>query len=207
VLPALVGLVRLRGLDSGFRILVALFSVDVINIGLQILLAFRGINNLWLSHFYGLIEFVLIASVLSSWSGLKWRSNLRLIIVLFVVFWIFAQFFLEPMNESAYFTSLVSKVLYTGFSIILLHKMSGDASISILRDPRFWFLSGLLVFATGGIMFSALRGVIDKLPLEGLLMAYSIHWGISILTSLIFTIGFLCKPQVQNSGGQLELAR
>ena len=56
-------------------------------------------------------------------------------------------------------------------------------------------------------MFSFLRSVIDILPLDGLMVAYSIHWAITIVTNALYAIGFLCKPQVQNSGGQLELAR
>ncbi len=206
-LPMLAGLVRVRALDREFRVLFTLFFINAINVGLQFYMAARAINNLWLDHFYVLSEFVLMTWVLSCWSSLPWRKALRTMIVVFVVFWLFAQFFLEPLDGSANFTSPVSNVLFTVFSIGLLHKISGDTSRSVLHDPRFWILAGLLILSSGGLMFTALRSMVDKLSLEGLLVIYNVHWGTAIVSSLLYTWGFLCKPLARNSGGQLELAQ
>lgn len=207
LLPVGAGLLRIRSLDGRMKILLVMFAIGAINVSLEFILAFQGIRNLFLAHFYLLIEFLFFIWVCSLWVEKPERNVLRVLFILFIVFWIVSHLFFESFDSPAYYTSFLSKVLYSGICIMLLHKFSAASERTILLDPRFWILAGLLLFATGGIMFSFLRSIIDTLPLDGLLLAYSIHWIISIVTNLMYAIGFLCKPQLQSSGGQLELAR
>jgi hypothetical protein len=205
--PVVVGGLRFPVLNREFRILFFVFCLEAANASLQLILASRGINNLFLIHSYLLIEFVLFLLVFSRWIEGIWQKILRQILVFFLLFWVLSHVFFEPFDQPAYYSSILSKVFYTGISIVMLHRISSVSDRSIIHDGRFWMFSGLLVFASGGLMFSFLRSFIDELPVDGLMAAYSIHWAISILTNLLYAIGFLCKPLVQNSGGQLELAR
>ncbi|HLA69627.1 MAG TPA: hypothetical protein VJN65_07985 [Bacteroidota bacterium] len=205
--PVVTGGIRFRGLDREFRMLLLVFFLEVLSALFQIVLAFQGINNLFLGHFYVFVEFILFLIVFSRWSVGIWKTVIIQILVFFVLFWILSHVFFERLDQPAYYSSILSKVFYTGISIVMLHRISSASDRSILFEPRFWIFSGLLVFSSGGLMFSFLRSVIDKLPPDGLTVAYSIHWAISIVTNTLYAVGFLCKPQVQNSGGRLELAR
>lgn len=203
--PFLAALFRIRYFDRESRLLFIMFSVDLCNTLIQFLLANAGIRNLFLSHFYIPFEFLFFLWIFSRWFGGASKPVLRSISVLFLLFWAASHVSLEKFTEQAFYTSLLSKILGAAVSIVFLHRISADSGQSILKDQRFWFLSGLLIFASGGILFSSLRTVIDKLPPDGLLVAYSAHWVILIVTNVFYAIGFLCKPL--NSGGQLELAR
>ena len=206
-LPLVAGGIRFRELNREFRILLLVFCLEVVNASLQLVFALQGINNHFLAHFYIVVEFILFLIVFSRWSVGIWKSILLQILIFFVLFWILSHILFERLDQPAYYSSILSKVFYTGISIVFLHRISSTSDRSILFEPRFWIFSGLLVFSSGGLMFSFLRSVIDILPLDGLMVAYSIHWAITIVTNALYAIGFLCKPQVQNSGGQLELAR
>jgi len=205
ILPFLAALFRIQYLDAEQRLLLLMFAVGVLNMALQIIIPYLGYYNLFLAHFYLPFEFLFFLWIFSRWFGTSPQFVLRLISVLFVLFWIVSHLTLERFVEPAQYTSLVSKILALGVTIFFLHRISADSKESILEDSRFWFLSGLLVYSSGGILFSALRNVIDKLPPEGIDFAFSAHWIISIVSNALYVIGFLCKPR--NSGGQLELAR
>lgn len=205
--PVFAALFKIRSLDREMRLLLVMFSIGAVNVVLQFVVAFSGFHNLFLAHFFLLIEFLFFLWVFSCWFDRRLHIIFRTVFALFIVFWILSHVSLEKFDEPAYYTSLLSKILYTAISIVLLHRISADSTKSILQDSRFWFLSGVLIYASGGILFASLRSAIDKLPLDGLLVAYSVHWIITIVTNLLYAIGFLCKPQVQNSGGQLELVQ
>ena len=205
IAPFFAALFRIRHLDAELRLFLLMFGVAFLNMALQFILAELSIRNLFLGHFYMPFEFLFFLWVFSRWFGTSSQFVLRLISVLFVLFWIVSHLTLERFVEPPQYTSLVSKILALGVTVFFLHRISADSKESILKDSRFWFLSGLLIYSSGGILFASLRSVIDKLPPEGIDFAFSAHWIISIVSNALYIIGFLCKPR--NSGGQLELAR
>lgn len=208
IVPALIGLLRIKTLMPGLKLVLALFLVNVFSIGLQLALNLRGQNNLWISHIYGFIELVTLIFVFSTWiSRVDMRRFMRGAIVVYAALWVASMIFLERFDQSPFYAALMARILFTGTSIYTLHSLSNESKVIIYRDPRFWIAAGMLIASTGSLMFYALRSVIEKLPREGLEVAYSIHWIIIILANMFYTTGFLCKAQPQNSGGQLELAQ
>src|SRR3972149_3428926 len=99
--PVVTGGIRFRGLNREFRILLIVFFLEVLSALLQIVLAFQGINNLFLGHFY--------------------------LLVFFVLFWILSHVFFERLDQPAYYSSILSKVFYTGISIVFLHRISSTS--------------------------------------------------------------------------------
>lgn len=208
IVPALAGLLRIKTIMPGLRLVLVLFLVNVSCIGLQLFLSLRGQNNLWISHIYGFIELVALTFVFSTWiSRVDVRSFMRGAIVVYAVFWVASKIFLESFDQSPFYTALIARILLTGTSVYTLHSLSNESKVIVYRDPRFWIAAGMLIASTGSLMFYALRTVIEKLPREGLEVAYSIHWIIIILANIFYATAFLWKARPLNSGGQLELAQ
>ncbi len=198
----------MRSLIPGLRIILALFLVNGVVIVLQFSLTLRGENAVWISHFYGFIEFVTMTFVFSLWASKpQVRRILYGVILAYIVFWVAAKVFLEIISQTPFYSALTARVLLTAISIYTLHSLSNELRIVLYKDPRFWVAAGLLIASSGGLLFYALRTVIDQLPREGLLVAYSAHWSIITIANCLYTVAFLCKPQARNSGGQLELAQ
>lgn len=203
-LPVIAALYRNRSLTAELRLLLIMFSIGALNSTVEFILAFMGFHNLFLAHIFLLIEFFFFVRVFSLWFGQSSRVVLNAVLVLFLLFWVISHLTVETFTESAHYTSLVSKILLFGIALVFLHRISSDAEQSILSDSRFWILAGVLIYASGGLLFASLRPVIDRLPLDGLTAAYSVHWLIDTITNAVYTVAFLCRPR--SSGGQLELA-
>ncbi len=206
--PCTSGLLRWRSLSSDLRILAVLFTVNFVAMIVQIALSRKGVNNLWISHFYSLIEFLCLTWVFAEWQVTGWKRKLLHHSVLgYIIFWVLSKLFLEDLTRQPYYTVFLSKIFFTAWSIQLLHLISGETKAQLFSLPRFWIVSANLISSSGSLMFYSLRTTIDKLPLEGLVIAYGIHWIIMILSNAVFAAGFLCKARPRNSGGQLELAQ
>jgi hypothetical protein len=205
--PVAAGAVRLRLLDRALKTLLSLQFIYLIVTALQLYLALHNIRNLWLSHFFILIEYSFLIAVFSFWEKNKWAVKaLFFSVVLFALFWILANFLFEPFAEPAIYTNSLARTIYCFVGLYTLRNITKDSTTLILRDPRFWIISSLLISSTGDLMFYSLRSVIVRLSPRDIFIAWSIHWILNIITNLLYSIGYFWKP-LTNSGGPSALAQ
>ncbi len=206
-LPVAVGATRIRLLDRAMKTFLLLQTIYAIVIALQFYLALHHLTNLWISHVYAVIEYPFLMAVFSLWQKNRIVEKAMLIsIAFFVAFWVVASIYLEPFTAPATYTYPVSRMIYCAVGLYTLRKISLESTSPILKDPRFWIISSLLISSTGDLMFYALRDVISGLSQQELLTAFGIHWILIIVTNLFYSEGYICTSP-KNSGGLSALAQ
>jgi len=206
--PFILSLAFLDRFQRGTRPLIVLFGAYSAVLVTQRILGSQGINNLWTSHLYNVLEVVLVLHVFSMWLASKRTQRVyRATMLLYMTLWLSAKIFWEAFDVPGLTTPVISRVVLLASSLHVLFAITAtDSERPLMAEPRFWYAGGFLVSAAGSLMFYALRTVMDAFPLDDVYRVLSINWTIITLSNLMFVVGILCKPRVRNSGGQLELA-
>jgi len=206
--PFLIGMGRTRVLPDEFRWLVGLFGFHALITLVQFILAFRGVNNLWSSQIYNVIEVLIFLWVLSQWTpSPTMRRVLQGSGIFYVIFWVVLKILVERFDMYSTYSSPISRIILVAAVTYVLFAIASRSERPVTRDPRFWIGSALLIACTGSLTFYGLRSFIADLPMETVLQAFSIHWGVVVVSNCFFSVGLLCKPLSLSSGGQLELAQ
>ncbi|MBS4029206.1 MAG: hypothetical protein KGZ58_11315 [Ignavibacteriales bacterium] len=193
---ALVAVLRYNTLQKDMRILSVFFVLGVANQAAQLYLSFQGIQNLYLFHFYTLAEYILLMSVLSLWQKNEiLKTILQYSIPIYTIVWLSAKMSLENPTLFDNFTSSLSSLIFIAVSAYTLLGVVDEAGEnSVFRDPRFWILSAMLLYYSGGLVFFAMSNAILFYAKPEIIFAWSLHWGIGIMANLLYTSGYLCKP-------------
>ena len=206
VFPVAAGAAKFRSLDKSLKSLLTLQIIYSSICLIQLFQALNDINNLWTSHVYIIIEYSFLLWIISSWQRSPKVKNILLAsIAVFALFWICASMFLEHFDEPASYTNSLSRLVYCAVALYTLRHLALESAISLLKEPRFWIVSALLVSSSGDLMFYSLRGVMAGLSMEDLKLAFSIHWILAIISNLLYSQGYLCRSP-RNSGGLLPSA-
>jgi hypothetical protein len=208
ILPSLVALSLYRRLPADLRPLFVLFGIHAAIMVAQFVLAHQRINNLWTSHWYYLIEVVMLLWLYSLWSrSQKALFIFRLLSVCYAVFWVAAKIFFEEFTATALYTPTVSRVILIGATLYVLGVLASTSEGPLYIEAKFWFAAGFLVLLAGSMMFYAFRTLFLDYSPDSVNLFWSIHWSVTIFSNLLHIIGFLCILRLPNIGGQSELAQ
>jgi hypothetical protein len=191
---AIVGGFRYRNLPHPLKFLEWLIILSILEFGLQWTLASFNIRNLWVSHFFTLIEITFVVLIYSSWIELRQnRSILSICFSAFVVLWIVSKFTFEPLSHVDGWTDPISKILQIIFSIFILIDIVKESEVDWTSDSRFWIVAGIIIYAAGSIFMSALFNKMLEISRENLLKVWHMNWILMSISNLLFARGFLCK--------------
>lgn len=191
---AIVGGFRYRNLPRPLRILEWLIIISTVEVVGQLILAALYIHNLWMSHFYTLIELVFVALLYSSW--MKQRRNRLLVLIclsMFIVFWIVSKFTFEPFSIRDGWTATISMILQIIFSTFILVDVVKENDIIWTDDPRLWIAAGIIIFAAGSLFWFAFFNKMLQISPKLFRQVYNLNWILSIISNLLYARGFLCK--------------
>jgi hypothetical protein len=194
IVTALVGGLRYRTLPRPLRILEWLIIFAILEVGVQWALSYFGIHNLWTSHFFTLIEMVLVVLMYSSW--MKNRRNrmiLSLCLFVFIIFWIVSKFTFEPLSLVDGWTAAISKILQITFSTFLLVDVVKESDMNWTDDSRLWIIAGIIIYSAGSIFIFALFNKMLQISPDRLKIIWFLNWTLIIISNLLYTRGFLCK--------------
>jgi hypothetical protein len=190
----LLGGFRYRSLPHPLRILEWFLVVTLGVVVMEFMLALFHVHNLWLSHFYTLIELMFIVLLYSLWIKQKrTRSVLLVSFLVFVVFWIVSKFTFEPFSINDGWMGTFSKVLQITFSALLLVEIVKENEIAWMNDMRLWVVTGIVVYASGTFFLFALFNRMLQISPDRLRLIWSLNWILMIISNLLFARGFLCK--------------
>jgi hypothetical protein len=196
-IPIIAGIYRLGSVDRAMKILIVYLifalSIDIITMwfitNYQIHLRFM--------HFYYLVEYIFIMSIIFSWQDSpKIKRLFQVLLLLYVLFWLCAKFTFEPLNGLYSFTASASQVLLALGAGYTLFVVIGNRVQPLMNHQRFWILLSFVIYYAGTLVIIALRGILVHHSKEVLFIASSLDWSLKILFNILFTIGFLC-PQTQ----------
>jgi len=191
---AIVGGFRYRNLPRPLRILEWLIIISTVVVVGQLTLAFIKIHNLWMSHFYTLIEIVFVVFMYSSWMKKPQnRFMLSLCLLAFVLFWIVSKFTFESFAYRDGWTATISMILQIIISTFILVDVVRENDIIWTDDPRFWIATGIILYAAGSLFWFAFFNKMLQISPERFKQVYNLNWILSILSNLLYARGFLCK--------------
>ncbi len=200
--PFILGLSLFRKLNTALRLLLLLFGIallfEAFGYYLYFFTTFR--SNVLIFHFYTLIECSLFIFVFSFWQNdSKLKRVLRITIPGFAFLWIGSKLFFENFDQHDNYTNSLECVLLVGVSFRTLYVVNQDRLKDILREPRFWISSAVLIYFSANLLPFALGSII-------------VNWGfphalVNIISNLLYAGGFLCLHPRLNYGGLLSPAR
>lgn len=141
-------------------------------------------NNMIELHIYTLLEYAFLMTILSYWQKTSaMKLYLRFSILLFALIWITAKIFLEEPTRFDSFTSSLESAVLAGASAFTLLGFLRENLESLYKQPRFWVVVAILIYFSGNLVAFALRPVI---------IVWSIHSMLNIISNLCYAGGFLC---------------
>lgn len=162
----------------GYFILIGL--VDI----LALYLAFHRLVNIWLFHLFTPLEYGFLVFVFSCWQRRRVvRLLLRLSIPLFAAVCLVNKLYLEDLGRFDNFTTTLEAAALIMISVYTLFDLYRENSSPILKNPRFWVATAVLIYFSGNFPIFAFANV---------LTVWSIHHILNITSNMLFTGGFLC---------------
>ncbi len=191
---ALVAVLRFDTLQKDLKILSVFFIITVASQATQLYLALHHTNNMFMFHYYTLLEYFAIMMVISMWQRTSIMQQVfRWSIVLYTIVWLFAETKFESPEAFDNFTSSFSSLLFLAASSYTLFTVIDDNKGSLFRNPKFWILSAILMYYAGSLVFFALSNAILFYTRPEIVFAWSLHWGIGILANVFYASGYLCR--------------
>ncbi len=183
-LPLAAGIYGFRRFNSELKILVAFFALVVLVEAYCLYQAYNFGNTMWIFRFYTPVEYSFLVLVFSFWQKRAFlRKMLLYSIPLFVLICLGSESFLETSNNFNNFTASLESVLLVAISAFTLLGINQEDKGNILRDPRLWVGTAVLVYFAGNVMVFALSKE---------LTFWWTHNILNILANLLFSGGFLC---------------
>lgn len=214
IIALIVGSVSYRKLNRPLKLL---YYLIVVMVAVESYAFYRGqiLNrpNHWMYHIYMIIEFTLLMNVFKRWQidrfVIKFIKNITWMFVLLclVNYFFFSDYFVFFSGGRLCFNFnvlynfwpiRVACVFYTALSAYTLFQLLRDDKGNIIQLSAFWASSGLLIFASGSIVFFvgiALHEELNIINPRYLVAAFSI---MNIVSQLLYAVSFW----IQNRYGQ-----
>lgn len=194
VIPIFTGIFRLMSIKRGMRILLVLLCIGFAT-DFFLMWPYRGHQLVpWFVQAYIFLEYLLVMSIIYYWQeSKKMRELFKIIIGLYIIFWIYAKFTFEPLMGPDSVTASISRVILVLSAGYTLFVVIGDRLQPLLSHQRFWVLLSFVIYYTGTLMPFALQGILSNYSSGDLMLAWSINWILMIVSNILFTKGYLCS--------------
>jgi len=179
--------------------LVTSFVFEII-VSLLILLSISH-NTLWISHVFIPIEYLFFAIIFSMWQKNIFLKKAYLwSILLIAAFTIVNTFFIQSITQASTYGVSLHKLLLVSMSAFALLDLNKEGIYPLTREYRFWVATGVLFYNLTTLMLFSLTNLILSYGEQFSIPLLAMNITLNVITYLIFTKGFLCRPQGQKSG-------
>jgi len=198
ILPLLVGSFKMKGFtyQHDQRLL---FLFGIVCLFFEVLSYFTYMigNNLYLLHFYTIIEFSMIASIFST-TILSKRTTIYLIVG-FVSFALLNGFFIEGLNHYNANVRAIECITLIFLSLLFFYQtLNNNKARRLEHLPMFWISVAVLLYFSGNFLVF----LISEYALVSERMSFTI-WGIhaliNIIKNILFAIALWVQPTKLNS--------
>ena len=171
--------------SKDYKLLVIYISVGLVVTFLSCLLAWNCKSNLFLFHAFTLFENIILSSIFVFWiQNLKAKRIIKFCIIGFATFWLFAKIFIENVQRFDNFTLSLNSAILIIISGYAISKILFESRSVLFYNPKFWILSGVLIYYSGCLILFALSNVIYY---------WSLHNVLNIVYKILITTGFILK--------------
>jgi hypothetical protein len=188
--PVVAGLASCRRARLDTRLLLFLFILILLIDFYYLYCAWRQTGANWIHHFYAPVEYAILAIVISTWQARRYEKKIILYsVALFTLLCAWDIINVKDWTSSSDFTASVACALFVGMTSYTLIEIERRQAGSLLRDYRFWFLIGLLLYSSGNLAYFAFfRRFVSYYLWAG-------HNLLNIVANFCYTAGFVCQAR------------
>jgi hypothetical protein len=198
-LPVIAALYNYSNLDKTLKIVAAFLLISVLfDSGFEIASYYHVTNNFPAIHLFIVISLVFFAAIYYNafFNPLLKKATL-ILSILAVIILILNMVFNEGVWEYPSMSNTVLSVLLIFFSLVYFYQLlTRQEFIHIENQGLFWINAGVLFYFSVNIfLFMLFRRIINSHQED----YYMIHNVTNIIANVLFTVGLLCKPQLQKT--------
>ena len=176
-----------------------LFSIVVD--GVKDVMVYHNIHTLWIDQCFSVLELFLFVVLFHHWRTSNRNGVLIWIsFLLYLIFWIIGKFSFEPLTGPDTFSCSISQIIQIGFGMWLMLALLKDNLTSWEKNPMFWVISGIILYATASFFLFGLFGAMFTVPRQIMRLVYLANMFFIILQYIFFLRAFLCKPVLGTAG-------
>lgn len=195
LLPILIGILKYKILPQSLKLILGYLIFTAIVNAISIILArVFHVNNMPVTHFYTLVEFVIIVFWYRNVLEVSKKSSpFNLLIILFSLLCFINVFFFQSIFSYNSYTRSLEAIICIFFGLnyfakIALEENKKNKSVLAINCGIFLYFSGAFIL----FIFSNL--LISNLAKSDFLVVWNIHATLVLLMYTLFSIGFiLCK--------------
>ncbi len=192
LLALLVGTYYLKSIKHKFLYLYIFVLLGVLTDVWNILSIKLGTqNNLWVSHIYFPLEFILLALFYRPYlAPVIKRKWITLIIVVFMLYAIFNAVFIQSIKEYSNLRMFTSIVLVV-FSLMYFYRLMNELRTTKLSaEPMVWINTSVLISYSAIFFYNILFNLLLEYSREATLFIASINGYVVALFYLVIAIAF-----------------
>jgi len=161
VFPFIVGILHYARLNRQQKYMMWLsFCTFIVGVWSVILWLYKQ-NNLFIGHFYTVIQFILIVKIYQSNFQGKAKRGLSILIYLFIILAVYNTLYLQPLAvHNSNITTLRSVCLLLLILAFFFKAITAPKVYRLEKIPLFWFSSGALIYFFCSIFIFAISNSI-----------------------------------------------
>ncbi len=197
LVPVVVGLARYRFLDVLKRWILALMLCSFTASILQFVLAMQSIPNLFISHFYVMVEFVLLAYI--------YKPTLKpyipnvvfgVINIGFICFSLLNAFYIQGLKANNSYQRTLEAVIVIVWIMMYFYKTMKELKVQrIEREPLFLFSGGAFIFFAGTIFIYIFSNYLLQYSVKLAVATWAAHAFFLILFYFSVAIALWINPK------------
>jgi hypothetical protein len=196
LIPTIIGIARFSVLNRAMRTLAVLSVLACLDLVAESLAALWMRNNLFISHFYVVLELVMLCAVFY-WS-VPLKSTKNALLMSGAAFVVFAAadliLFFDP-KEINTVLQMADRIILIVMSTITLQAIIKDEGSSLAKRPVFWVAISVILYSAGTLMAVGLGNQLMALGRSYFDIAWNINWTLIIIANILYAKGMLCKSQ------------
>lgn len=174
-----------------FNMVYKLISILLVCAGIISFIAYilykKKINNMMISHFYTIVEYLLWSLIyIRLFDNSLVKKGIISSIIIVVTFTILNMIFWQSLDMYNSYSKTVESAFLLCFSIGWFYKVFVDQSIHRLEThPFFWINAAVLIYFSGAFLLFVTNNFLMEIPLIEFLEAWALH-GIFIMIHYLF---------------------
>lgn len=190
-LSFIVGLLCIKSINRYLVPIFLIVSVSFVTEIINVVLVRSNINNLFIFHFYTVIEFILISFFYLLFFKKYLNANYLLLPIPVFLIVTFIDYKINGLNSMDNFSASIEAVILSIYSLVsFLFVMRKLLFENILSAPFFWINSGVLFYFSGGLLVFAFSNYFLATELSNHSALWSIPQLLNILYNILISIGF-----------------
>ena len=196
LIPAIIGLIRLRNVDESYRIFVIFlwlgFFAEIAN--RLLIVSIKTNAPSW--NIYNVLEFITLMTLFRKWQIWKGREQGYLPFLIFsLLIWIVDVFILGSIYQFNSYFGIYYCFVTVMLAITNLNRQITSEKGDIMRSPQFIICMGITIFFTYRIFVEVSLMPVFSISGDFFHRVFDIQVYVNLLVNLIYAIAILCLPR------------